>query len=196
MGVKVPATFEDSSGTIARLSGELEFDVPATPGEVLTADNPASTASFQAGGGPVQTGDGTPAGTVTPVSIGAIYLDTTNGGAYVATTADDTGWFAIGGATISAPGVTELGSGTALIIDSTGAGVTTGSGSVAVSASGSSNAVTVTTPAGTGVEVSDDGAGHTTLGFFQKSPVVQPTLTALSTAAEIVSALQSLGLSG
>lgn len=48
MGVKIPATFEDSTGTIARLTGELEFDVPATPGEVLTANNPALTAGFAA----------------------------------------------------------------------------------------------------------------------------------------------------
>ena len=49
MGVKIPAAFEDSTGTIQRLTGEVELLVAATPGEVLTANNPANTASFVAG---------------------------------------------------------------------------------------------------------------------------------------------------
>lgn len=53
MGVKIPAAFEDSTGTIQRLTGEIELLVAATPGEVLTANNPASTAGFAAGGGSV-----------------------------------------------------------------------------------------------------------------------------------------------
>lgn len=51
MGVKIPAEFEDSTGTIARLTGELELTIPALTGQVLTVDNPATTASFQASGG-------------------------------------------------------------------------------------------------------------------------------------------------
>ncbi len=89
MGVKIPATFEDSTGTIARLTGELEFDVPATPGEVLTADNPASTASFAAGavatvqavyqGNAVNIGNGASANlTWDTLSTGTALLDLTD----------------------------------------------------------------------------------------------------------------------
>lgn len=38
MSNRIAAAFEDSTGTIQRLTGELDLEVPATSGQVLTAD--------------------------------------------------------------------------------------------------------------------------------------------------------------
>lgn len=201
-GIKAPAAFEDSTGTIAKLTGEIEYLGGGTAGQVLTVNEDGLTADFAdvgGGGFAIQTGSGVPAGSVVPANgIGTIYVDTENGGAYVATTADDTGWFALGGATDDSPGIStgfethqvnigqDSGGGS---IELTGSGATVGSGNAGTQ-------LQLLGHAGNGVEISDNGSGATTLGFYGATPVVQPTLTALSTAAEIVAALQALGLSG
>ncbi len=128
----------------------------------------------------IQTGAGSPLGSVTPTSIGYLYIDTTNGGAWIAEGATNTDWISVGGATNPA----DLG-----ISSSVASGVSVRATAVgtSVSLSGSQGNPTV--------QIGDDGAFSDTLGFFGASPVPQPVLTALSTPADIVAALQSLGLS-
>lgn len=42
-------------------------------------------------------GDGSPTGVVTPDGIGQLYVDTTNGGLYIATTLANDDWIIVGG---------------------------------------------------------------------------------------------------
>jgi hypothetical protein len=64
------------------------------------------------GSGQIQTGSGSPVGTVAPTAQGYLYQDTTNGALYAAVGATDADWVAVGGATDgTVPGI--LGTSTA-----------------------------------------------------------------------------------
>ena len=87
---------------------------------------PWETAAEPNGGSlpvPTMSGAGNPTGVVTPVQVGVLYFDTTNGDLYIsaADPNDDIGWFHIAGH--SNPDQSDPGSGAGLYTNNSGAGV-------------------------------------------------------------------------
>lgn len=153
--------------------------------------------TFPGGGSvPVTAGDGSPVGVVTPTTIGALYLDTTNGGLYLAINTTNADWFGIA-TPASVSGIAGLNTadgtpGAVELYDSAGATVALGSGYPSVVAAAGKLAA-LASQAGQGVNVGDDGDSDVTIGFFGASPVVKPTVSDASAAA-IIAALAALGL--
>jgi hypothetical protein len=171
------AEFTDESG-VERLKGTIDF-----------------TDGGNQPGGSSQSGNGSPLGVVVPAHVGAQYTDTTNGALYVATGATNADWvLAAGQGQFSDPGVKSY-PGHALLQAGAGSNVNVVGANVAVALGNTGNTFTVDTFVGDAIEATDDGT-NAKLGFFGQAPAVQPALTALSTAADIVAALQALGLSG
>ena len=192
-GSSYPATFTDESGEV-RLDGELNFtddgnqpapsgasadivaqqvqgaDSATTDGSGLTVISGSSTATTGSGGAlQLYGGNATDAGDGGPISI----FGGTGG------TSGNGGQVTISGGQAAA---SSNGNGGDLVIEpgpKDGSGI---NGSVKVSDENGNVVIQV-------------GPTDNTLGFFSATPVVQPTLTALSTAADIVAALQALGLS-
>jgi len=173
----------------------------ATADYVLTADGEGGT-SFAPGGGsqpggPVLSGDGSPQGVTAAAGIGQQYVDTTNGALYIALVTGYSGWVAVGGHTFFAEEIAGFGAegAVALMQDDSGSVVQIDSGNVSVVVNALGNTVELDGYQGIGIEISDNGE-VTTVGFFGASPVAQPAGSGITTVAELVSALQSLGLLG
>lgn len=100
-------TFVDDSNE-TRLSGFLVPPVGASAGDVPQATGTDGVpAQWAPSGGSVPSGAGLPLGTVTPSGIGALYVDSTNGGLWIAVGATDADWLILGGSDGNAgsPGV-------------------------------------------------------------------------------------------
>ena len=178
------------------LQGSLAAPAAST-GQVLTVQADKSIAA-ESGGSlpvPVTSGDGSPLGVLAATAIGELYVDTTNGALYQAEATDDTSWALIGGfGRTTDAGVLSSAAG-ATLQDGSGTVIIVGEGNAAMAAGATGNTIELVSNIGTTVEVTDNNT-DSMLGFYGATPVVQPTLTAISTAAEIVAALQALGLSG
>ena len=170
----------------------------ATADYVLTADGEGGT-SWEAGGGSspyTYTGSGNPLGVQDAAEIGDTYLDESNGGAWFANATGTEGWVITAGSegeSLSA-GVISV-PGTAAIQDGNGGSVSAQNGGATAQAGILGASVNINSAIGPAIVATDNGE-DTELGFFGQAAVVRPVLTSLSTTAEIVAALQALGLSG
>jgi hypothetical protein len=96
VGNPYPFELADASSGVVKIAGKATFTDPAN----------------QPGGGsqPVQSGAGSPVGTVAPTAKGYVYIDTANGAVFVAIGATNADWLKLGGVTAStgdAPGVSR-----------------------------------------------------------------------------------------
>jgi hypothetical protein len=160
-------------------------------------DNTDEPGSGGGAGGtwPTYSGNGSPQNVVAAAAPGDTYADTTNGAIFLAYEANNSHWVCIGGNLQ----VVEAGVSSTITVcainDAAGGNVSVANGSVAANPGASGDTVSLMSSKGAGVVVTDSGA-VTELGFYGQAPAVQPILTALATAADIVAALQALGLSG
>jgi hypothetical protein len=153
----------------------------------------------------IQSGTGSPVGTVTPTAPGYLYIDTTSGapGLYFATGATNADWVGVSGFN-SAAGVTAQAAADQINLENVagnGVGINS-AGQVSVT-SGTGQPVHIAGQAvNDGLTTVDDGAGHTKLSFYGAATVTQPAAITAPTGgvvidtqarAAIVSILNALG---
>lgn len=165
----------------------------ATSLDVVSESGATGVIGTGGGSGP-QTGDGPPLGAVVPASIGGTYVDTTNGGLWIAVGATDADWVSVGGNNVNAGYGAFADAGTAGIQSARGGFVVASDdGSVTVQAADGARTA-LGGGEGPGVSASNVG-GAPALSFYGEAPVVRPVVPLTTPSAQdVIDALVALGL--